>query len=97
MVSNITLPFEPLLTMRQVARGLQISQRKVGLLTRDGHLPAVRIGRAVRYTVADVNRYIASATHSGSPLAGMPSAAPTATIPSERAPASDVLPQTRFV
>lgn len=57
-----TAPAPPaLLTIRQCAAMLQICEKTLWALTRDGKLPAVRIGRAVRYDVADVRRFIESA------------------------------------
>jgi excisionase family DNA binding protein len=47
-----------LLTARQTAAALQVCEKTLWSLTRDGKLPAVRIGRAVRYDLADVRRFI---------------------------------------
>ena len=47
-----------LLTARQAARVLTISARTLWSLTKDGQIPAVRIGRAVRYDPADLRRWI---------------------------------------
>lgn len=43
-----------LLTARQVAQALSISERKLWSLTASGHLPAIRLGRSVRYAPSDV-------------------------------------------
>jgi excisionase family DNA binding protein len=55
-----------LLTARQAAAALQVCEKTLWTLTRDGKLPAVRIGRAVRYDVADVRRFIEAAKAAGS-------------------------------
>jgi excisionase family DNA binding protein len=47
-----------LLTARQAARVLSISERTLWSLTKDGQIPAVRIGRAVRYDPEDLRRWI---------------------------------------
>ena len=47
-----------LLTARQAARILSISERTLWSLTKHGQIPAVRIGRAVRYDPADLRRWI---------------------------------------
>ncbi len=48
-----------LLTGRQVADALQCSERSVWGRTKDGNLPAVRLGRLVRYRTEDVEAFIA--------------------------------------
>ena len=53
---------EPLLlTARETARTLAVCEKTLWALTRSGRLPVVRIGRGVRYDVADVRRFIESA------------------------------------
>lgn len=53
---------EPLLlTARQTARMLAISERSLYSLTKAGDLPAVRIGRSVRYDPADIRAWIEAA------------------------------------
>lgn len=47
-----------LLRPRDAANALAISQRKLWELTRCGDVPAVRIGRAVRYSPADLAAWI---------------------------------------
>ena len=47
-----------LLTASQVARKLNICERSVFSLTKSGELPAVRLGRAVRYALEDVASFI---------------------------------------
>ena len=53
-----------LLTTRQTARMLAISERSLYSLTKAGDLPAVRIGRSVRYDPADIRAWIESAKKS---------------------------------
>jgi len=61
-VTKTTQPAEPmLLTVRQTAERLQVCSKTLWSLTRDGKLPAVHIGRAVRYDVADIRRFVESA------------------------------------
>jgi excisionase family DNA binding protein len=47
-----------LLTARKTAAALAISERKLWGLTADGSIPAVRIGRLVRYSAADLRQWI---------------------------------------
>ena len=54
-----TKTIEPmLLTLREAAKALSVCERTLYALTKAGQLPAVRIGRAVRYDVADLRGYI---------------------------------------
>jgi len=56
---------EPLLlTARQTARMLAISERSLYSLTKAGNLPAVRIGRSVRYDPDDIRAWIDAAKKS---------------------------------
>jgi excisionase family DNA binding protein len=48
-----------LLTPKQAACSLNVSEKTLYLLTRRGELPAVRSGRMVRYEVADLRAWIA--------------------------------------
>ena len=50
-----------LLTARDTARALAVCQKTLWAMTRDGRLPCVRIGRGVRYDVADLRRFIENA------------------------------------
>lgn len=51
-----------LLSARDTARALAVCEKTLWALTRDGKLPAVRIGkRGIRYDVADVRAFIESA------------------------------------
>lgn len=49
----------------QAARYLSISPRKLWSLTAGGEIPHVRIGRAVRYPVEDLIRWIDSKKSGG--------------------------------
>ncbi len=58
---NTTADIQPkLLTPRQTASYLNISERKLWNLTNDGSIPCIRIGRAVRYSVSDLDSWIDS-------------------------------------
>jgi excisionase family DNA binding protein len=50
--------FKRLVTSRQAAQMLSISERTLWSLSNSGQLPVVRIGRAVRYAVSDIEAYI---------------------------------------
>ena len=47
-----------LLTSRQAAQALQISERKLWSMKASGEIPYVLLGRSVRYPVADLQRWI---------------------------------------
>lgn len=47
-----------LLTPREAAKALSICEKTLWSLSKRGELPAVRIGRAVRYDVADLQVFI---------------------------------------
>jgi excisionase family DNA binding protein len=49
-----------LLTSRQAAQALAISERKLWDLTKCGDIPVVRFGRCVRYAPADLQAWIDS-------------------------------------
>ena len=49
---------EQLLTAPQAAEWLNVSPRTLWDLTRKGRVPAVKIGRLVRYEVADLKAWI---------------------------------------
>ena len=51
-----------LLTARQAARLLAISERTLFTITKSGELPAVRIGRSVRYSVDALRDYVRRAS-----------------------------------
>jgi excisionase family DNA binding protein len=50
-----------LLTPREAARMLSICEKTLWSLTKRGEIPAVRIGRAVRYDPRDLAAWIKSA------------------------------------
>lgn len=47
-----------LVTPREAAKILSLCEKTLWSLTKRGELPAVRIGRSVRYDVADLRRFI---------------------------------------
>ena len=47
-----------LLTPRQAAEALQISERKLWGMKASGEIPHVLLGRSVRYPLADLQRWI---------------------------------------
>jgi len=47
-----------LLTPRQAAQALQISERKLWSMKASGEIPYILLGRSVRYPVADLQRWI---------------------------------------
>lgn len=49
---------EPLLTVRETAKTLSLCERKVWSLVAGGEIPAVRIGRAVRFDPTDLRTWI---------------------------------------
>ena len=54
-----------LLTPREAAKALAISERKLWGMKASGEIPHVRLGRSVRYPVADLERWIAEQTKGG--------------------------------
>ncbi len=60
----VKTPGVMLINAREAARLLSISGRTLWTLTNTGELPCVRIGRAVRYDVADLQAWIASCKQS---------------------------------
>lgn len=54
---------ERFLSADEVADMLNVSRRTVERLTAERELPAVRIGRSVRYKPSAVERFIAAHTH----------------------------------
>ncbi|MGZ0174306.1 MAG: helix-turn-helix domain-containing protein [Planctomycetales bacterium] len=50
----------PLLTVREAADVLRVSERTLWSLTSSGELPAVRVGRSVRYCQNDLASWIES-------------------------------------
>ena len=47
-----------LLTPQQAAEALAISPRKLWSMTASGDVPHIRLGRSVRYPVADLEKWI---------------------------------------
>lgn len=54
-----------LLTVFQAAKYLAISERKLWNLTKEHRVPAVKIGRCIRYDISDLNSFIATAKGGG--------------------------------
>jgi excisionase family DNA binding protein len=52
-------PPKLLLTAREAAAALSMSERTLWGLTHSGEIPAIRIGRSVRYSVAALAQWIA--------------------------------------
>ncbi len=48
----------PLLTTREAAGVLRVSERTLWTLTHDGEIPSVRVGRSVRYDQDDLSTWI---------------------------------------
>lgn len=59
-VHHPTHPDPILVPPRDAARRLAICERTLWGLTARGEIPCVRIGRAVRYAVADLTAYVAA-------------------------------------
>ena len=60
---NAIAPTPPaILTRREAARFLSVSERQVWNLQNDGRLPHVRIGRSVRFRVSDLEAFIEART-----------------------------------
>jgi excisionase family DNA binding protein len=55
-----TAGLQPLLTAGEVAALLRLSGKTIQRLVASRRLPCVRIGRRVRFTVADVFRFVAA-------------------------------------
>jgi excisionase family DNA binding protein len=55
---GVPLTSPQLLTPREAARTLAVSERTLWSLTRRGDVRAVRFGRAVRYDVADLHTLV---------------------------------------
>ena len=50
-----------LISTREAARYLAISERKLWQLTKDQRVPAVKFDRVVRYDIVDLDEFIAKA------------------------------------
>ena len=55
-----------LLTVTEAAETLSISPRKLWGMTASGEIPHIRLGRSVRYPVADLQRWIDARREGGS-------------------------------
>jgi excisionase family DNA binding protein len=60
-------PTRLLLTPREAARSLAVSERTLWGLTHQGAIPCVRLGRAVRYDLVDLQAFIAEKKCNGRP------------------------------
>lgn len=62
MITTVGPPMKltPLLTVREAADVLRISERTLWSLTNAKELPSVRVGRSVRYDQNDLATWIAS-------------------------------------
>ena len=49
-----------LMTSRQAAQMLAISERTLWALAASGEIPRVRVGRSIRYDIEDLRRFIAA-------------------------------------
>lgn len=54
----VPTPPQPLLRPAEAAELLSIAPRTLARLTKDGAIPCIRLGRAVRYRPADVQHLI---------------------------------------
>jgi excisionase family DNA binding protein len=57
----MTLPIRLLLDSHHAAQALQVSPRTLWQLAKDGKIRAVKIGRSVRFSVAELERFIGEA------------------------------------
>lgn len=55
----------PLLTVRDAAAMLCVSERHLHRLTKDGTIPHLRLGKLVRFDAAALTQWIASQTKGG--------------------------------
>jgi excisionase family DNA binding protein len=55
-------------TGREAAAALHISERTLWALTKEGKMPCIRIGRAVRYDPEDIRAWIERTKTAGPPL-----------------------------
>lgn len=54
-----------LMTARETAEALSISERKLWDLTNENEIPAIRIGRSVRYAIEDIQLWIETKRNEG--------------------------------
>jgi excisionase family DNA binding protein len=57
---EIASPLKLLLSPKDAAAALSISERTLWSLTNQGRLKSVRIGRSVRYAVTELERFVAA-------------------------------------
>lgn len=62
MTTKATSKTEQLLTLKQVAMQLAISQQSVWRLVKQGHLAKVNVGGSVRYRQSDVDEIASHGT-----------------------------------
>jgi len=68
MYGNNQTTIEPLLvSSRQAARSLSISERSLFSLAERGELHKIHVGRAVRYSLDDLKNWIAKKSSENSP------------------------------
>lgn len=53
----------PLLTTKEVIKHYKIGNTKLWELRKAGKITAIKVGRAVRYDLADIKRYIEECRH----------------------------------
>jgi len=58
---NNTAIVPRLLNVRQAAKYLAVCERTLWNLTQEGRVPAIKIGRCVRYDLTDLDAFIAEA------------------------------------
>ena len=54
-----------LLTARETAKALSISERKLWNLPNENEIPAIRFGRSVRYAIEDIQLWIETKRNEG--------------------------------
>jgi len=59
---NNTLDLFEIMTVREVASYLHLSQATVYQMARNGQIPVARIGRTWRFTKDSINRWISNST-----------------------------------
>ena len=60
-MNTSTSPTPRLLSTKQAAKYLAISERKLWQLTKDNRVPAIKFDRLVRYDLVDLNNFIEKA------------------------------------
>lgn len=60
-MNNSTINETRLMTVKDAAAYLAISERKLWDMSNTGEIPCVRLGRAVRYDLQDLDSFIARA------------------------------------